>query len=137
MEVLFYFLFGHAGSSSLWLPFRSCVSGGYLSVVLGLLNALVCLVQSAGSRAPRLGTCSSWAQELQLSGSSTGSIVVVHGLSCSAACGVFSDQGSNPCLLHWQVDSLPLDRQKSPILNSDESKVRSVLIKPTSLSQSS
>ena len=86
---------------------------------------------------PGFGTCSSWAQELQLSGSSTGSIVVVHGLSCSVACGVFSDQGSNPCLLHWQVDSLPLDRQKSPILNSDESKVRSVLIKPTSLSQSS
>ena len=30
---------------------------------------------------------------------------VVHGLSCSAACGIFPDQGSNPCPLHWQVDS--------------------------------
>ena len=37
-----------------------------------------------------------------------GSEVVVLGLSCSAACGIFPDQGSNPCPLHWQVDSLPL-----------------------------
>ena len=29
------------------------------------------------------------------------------GLSCSTACGIFPDQGLNPCLLHWQVDSLP------------------------------
>ena len=38
---------------------------------------------------------------------STGSIVVSVGLSCSAACGIFLVQGSNPCLLHWQADSLP------------------------------
>ena len=37
-----------------------------------------------------------------------GSVVVVHGLSCSEACGIFPDQGSNPCPLHWQVDSQPL-----------------------------
>lgn len=30
------------------------------------------------------------------------------GLSCSTACGIFPDQGSNPCLLHWQAYSLPL-----------------------------
>ena len=35
-------------------------------------------------------------------------------LSSSAACGLFLDQGSNPCLLHWQVDSLPLSHQGSP-----------------------
>ena len=29
-----------------------------------------------------------------------GSAVVVHGPSCSAACGIFPDQGSNPCPLH-------------------------------------
>ena len=29
-----------------------------------------------------------------------GSVVVVQGLSCSAACGIFPDQGSNPCPLH-------------------------------------
>ena len=33
------------------------------------------------------------------------SVVVVHGLSCSVACGMFLDQGSNPRPLHWQVDS--------------------------------
>ena len=26
-------------------------------------------------------------------------------------CGIFPDQGSNPCLLHWQVDYLPLSHQ--------------------------
>ena len=44
-----------------------------------------------------------------------GSVVVAHGLSCSAACGIFPDQGSNPCLLHWQADSQPLRHQGSPI----------------------
>ena len=43
-----------------------------------------------------------------------GSVVVAHGLSCSAACGIFPDQGSNPCPLHWQVDSQPLRHQGSP-----------------------
>ena len=36
------------------------------------------------------------------------------GLSCSAIRGIFPDQGSNPCLLHWQVDSPPLSYQGSP-----------------------
>ena len=43
-----------------------------------------------------------------------GSVVVVHGPSCSAACGIFPDQGSNPCPLHWQADSQPLHHQGSP-----------------------
>ena len=33
------------------------------------------------------------------------SVVVARGLSCSVACGIFPDQGSNPCPLHWQADS--------------------------------
>ena len=33
------------------------------------------------------------------------SVVVAHGLSCSAVRGIFPDQGSNPCPLHWQADS--------------------------------
>ena len=37
-----------------------------------------------------------------------GSTVVAQRLSCSEACRIFLDQGSNPCLLHWQEDSLPL-----------------------------
>ena len=43
-----------------------------------------------------------------------GSVVVAHGLRCSAACGISSDQGSNPCPLHWQADSQPLRHQGSP-----------------------
>ena len=45
-----------------------------------------------------------------------GSVVVAHGLSCSAACGIFPDQGPNPCSLHWQADSQPLRHQGSPWL---------------------
>ena len=43
-----------------------------------------------------------------------GSVVVAHGPSCSAACGIFPDQGSNPCPVHWQADSQPLRHQGSP-----------------------
>ena len=32
---------------------------------------------------------------------SAGSVVVMHRLSCSAACGIFPDQGLNLCPLHW------------------------------------
>ena len=32
----------------------------------------------------------------------SGSVVVARGPSCSAACGIFPDQGSNLCSLHWQ-----------------------------------
>ena len=43
-----------------------------------------------------------------------GSVVVAHRLSCSAACGIFPDQGPNPCPLHWQADSQPLRHKGSP-----------------------
>ena len=39
--------------------------------------------------------------------------VVVPGLSCPVACGIFLEQGSNLWPLHWQVDSQPLDHQRS------------------------
>ena len=45
----------------------------------------------------------------------TGSVVVAHGPSCSAACGIFPNQGSNPCPLYWQADSQPLRHQGSPV----------------------
>ena len=45
---------------------------------------------------------------------STSSAVAVHRLSCSVACGLFLDQGSNPCLLHWQADSLSLIHEGRP-----------------------
>ena len=39
--------------------------------------------------------------------STTGPVVVAHRLSYPEACGIYPDQGSNPCPLHWQADSLP------------------------------
>ena len=33
---------------------------------------------------------------------------------CPAACEIFPHQGSNPCPLRWQADSLPQDHQRSP-----------------------
>ena len=48
---------------------------------------------------------------------SADSVVVGHRLSCSEACEIFPDQESNPCLLHWQADSLPLSLQGSPKVN--------------------
>ena len=45
---------------------------------------------------------------------STGSRVVVNRLSCSVTYRIVLDQGSNPCLLHWQMDSLLLDHQEWP-----------------------
>ena len=45
-----------------------------------------------------------------------GSAIVAHGHSRSAACGIFPDQGSNPCPLHWQADSQPLRHHRSPQL---------------------
>ena len=54
---------------------------------------------------------------LQSTGSRrAGSVVVAHGPSCSASCGIFPDQGSNPCPLHWQADSQPLRHQGSPCI---------------------
>ena len=50
-------------------------------------------------------SCGMLAQQLLLSGQGAGSVVVAHGLSCSVACGIFPDQGLNPCPLHWQADS--------------------------------
>ena len=47
---------------------------------------------------------------------STDSVVVAHRFSCSAACGIFPDQGSNPCPLHWPADPQPLCHQGSPEL---------------------
>ena len=46
------------------------------------------------------------------------SVVLARGLSCSAACGLFTEQGSSACLLHWQVDSLPLSHQGNPVFYS-------------------
>ena len=74
-------------------------SGGHSSSrCAGLSLSRPLLLQSTGSRR-------------------AGSVVVAHGLSCSAACGILPDLGSNPCPLHWQADSQPLHYQGSPHCN--------------------
>jgi len=45
---------------------------------------------------------------------SSGSVVVVHRLSCSVACRIFLDRGLNLCPLHWQADSFTLYPQGNP-----------------------
>ena len=96
--------------------FSSCGEWGLLSVaVRGLLIAVASLVGEHGLQA-----CG--PQQLRHAGSvvvarglqSTGSAVVVHGLSCSAACRILPDQDSKLCPLHWQVDSQPLCHQGRP-----------------------
>ena len=60
------------------------------------------------------GLSLSWRLLLRSTGSRpAGSVIVAHWPSCSAACGIFPDQGSNPCPLHWQADSQPLRHQGS------------------------
>ena len=61
------------------------------------------------------------------------SVVVAHRLSCSTACGIFPDQGSNPCLLHWQADSQPPCHQGSP--KNFLKRICEVNFKPTLLNQ--
>ena len=71
-------------------------SGGHSSSrCAGLSLSRPLLLQSTGSRR-------------------AGSVIVAHGPSCFAACGILPDQGSNPCPLHWQEASQPLHHQGSP-----------------------
>ena len=57
--------------------------GSSLVSVHSLLIAVVSLVRARGLQ-------------------NTGSVVVARELSRPVICGIFSDQGSNPCPLHWQ-----------------------------------
>ena len=62
------------------------------------------------------GLSLSWPLLLRSTGCRrAGSVIAAHGPSCSAACGIFPDQGSNPCPLHCQADSQPLRHQGSPL----------------------
>ena len=64
------------------------------------------LLQRTDPKVSQSSGCSSRARAHRL--------VVPHGLSFSSGCGIFPDQGSNPFLLHCQVDSSPLHHQGSP-----------------------
>ena len=94
----------------------------YLFLFLAVLGLRVCAraFSSCGKRGPLFiavrgpltvaaSLCGAQATQWR-----AGSVVVAHGPSRSAACGIFPDQGSNPCPLHWQADSQPLCHQGSP-----------------------
>ena len=75
------------------------VSRGYsLVAVLELLLAVESLVMELGLQGAQASVVA--APGLY----STGSVVVIHRLNCSTACGIFPGQGLNPCLLHWQAN---------------------------------
>ena len=65
-------------------------SGGHSSSWCRDHSSLRCAGLSLSRPLPLRGTGSRHA----------GSAVVAHGPSCSAACGILPDQGSNPCPLH-------------------------------------
>ena len=90
-----------------WMrPFSSCHEWELLFAAMhSLLTAVASLVEGHRLSVRRL----QWLQDL-------GSVTVVRGLSCSMTCGIFPDQGSNPCPLYWQVDSYPLYHQGSLVL---------------------
>ena len=108
LKFIYLFIFGCVGSSFLCDGFRFFVSVRRLSLVAA----------SGGHSSTRCaGLSLSQPHLLRGTGSRrSGSAVVAHGLSCSTACGIFPDQGSNPCPLHWQADSQPLRHQGSPRL---------------------
>ena len=89
----------------------------WLCWVFVSVRGLSLVVASGGHSSSRCaGLSLSWPLLLQSTGSRrAGSVVVAHGPSCSAACGIFPEQGSNPCPLHWQADSQPLRHQGSPL----------------------
>ena len=97
-----------------WLPWifiavcrlSLVVESGGFSLLRGMDFSLqwLLLLWSVGSRGQEL-------QPLR----HVDSVAVAHRLSCFAACGIFPDQGSNPCPLQWQADSHPLNQQGSPL----------------------
>ena len=65
-----------------------CSAGSPLVAVFSLLIAAASFVVEGGL---------AWTSGVAAPGThNTGAIVVAHGLSCSAAYGIFPDQGSNP-----------------------------------------
>ena len=108
---------------SLFLYFFFFFFNFYLFIYLWLhwvfvsVRGLSLVAASGGHFSSRYaGLSLSWPLLLWSTGSRrAGSVIVAHGPSCSAACGILPDQGSNPCPLHLQADSQPLRHQGSPL----------------------
>ena len=84
--------FGCAESSLLLGLFSSCGEWGLLS--------------GCGAGASLVVPRGTWASVVMVHGlQGMGSVAMAYRLSCPVACGIFPDQGSNPCPLHWPVDA--------------------------------
>ena len=118
LDVVFFFFFKifFLNISLLFILFFYFIIYFWLCQVFVSVRGLSLVAASRGhSSSRRAGLSLSRPLLLRSTGSRrTGSVVVAHGLSCSAACGIFPDQGSNPCPLPWQADSQPLRHQGSP-----------------------
>ena len=89
--------------------------GCSLAVVHGRLRVAASLVAGQGLQGRWAAVAAACCSVVVASGlQSTGSIMVVHGPSCSTVCGIILDQGVNPCLLHRQADSSPRNHHGSP-----------------------
>ena len=90
----------------------------WLCWVFVSVRGLSLVAPSGGHSSSRCaGLSLSWPLLLWSTGSRrAGSAIVAHGPSRSAACGIFPDQGSNPCPPHCQADSQPRRHQGSPII---------------------
>ena len=88
----------------------------WLCWVFVSVRGLSPVAASGGHPSSRCTGLSLWRPLLLRSTGSrrAGSAIVAHGPSRYAACGIFPDQGSNPCPLHRQADSQPLGHQGSP-----------------------
>ena len=115
-KIFFIFYFGVVGSLLLCRLSIVVVSEGYTPVAVHRRSLKwLLLFWSTGSRVHGLRYLQHMGSIVATSGFySTGSIVVVHGLSCSTVFGIFLDQKLSPCHLHQQEDFLWLSHQGSP-----------------------
>ena len=110
----YYFIYFwlYSGLCCFSQSFSSCSEWRLLFIAVhGLLTAVekhcgLCPRGFSCYRAHTLGARISVAEDM-------GSVVLAHRLSCSGPCGIFPDQGLNPCPLHWEADSCPLDHRGS------------------------
>ena len=119
VEFLYWILVPLLYSSALWLLFGTFYFYLFIFWLCWVFVSVWGLPLVAASRGHSSSRCAGLSLSRPLLLRSTGSrragsVVVAHGPSCPAACGIFPDQGSNPCPLHCQADSQPLRHQGSP-----------------------
>ena len=110
-----------------YIPMDFFLINLFIYLFLAVLGLRFCVraFSSCGKRGHSSSRCAGLSLSRPLPLRSTGSrragsVVVAHGPSCSAACGILPDQGSNPCPLHWQADSQPLHHQGNPPMDFNE-----------------